>query len=227
MFRELNLFRFFTPGLLWTKKCATFLCHTIMCVTQECAPLGHLLTLIHSAADGFGLHACHSVRAEQRRAENKRKGGVKVNFGCMTCGVSITIFSAAVLRYVVCSISIYCRERGEAGAWLCEEGRRSMMQEMRTLTWKSTVEWGKWIEWEHKQQRTHRVRREWLSEKYIMCTVFFFTAYDTATPECHALPLLNHSKKHQIYAKSFAWETLSNGLRLLLRNTAAVSCAHT
>lgn len=57
---------------------------------------------------------CHS-RAEESRAKETEGGRVGANFGCMACGVRITIFSAALLHHTVCSITIYCRERGGGG----------------------------------------------------------------------------------------------------------------
>lgn len=100
-----------------------FHCHLVslgfeMC--WRCASHTHTHTLLgcppilkHKADDALGLHACHTVTAEQRRAEQRREGGGRgggANFGCMACGVTITIFSAALLHHTVSSITIYCRE---------------------------------------------------------------------------------------------------------------------
>lgn len=44
--------------------------------------------------------------------EEEEGGRVGANFGCMACGVQITIFSAALRRrhHSICSITICCRE---------------------------------------------------------------------------------------------------------------------
>ncbi len=46
-----------------------------------------------------GLHACHTVTAEQSREQVRQRERVGANFGCMACGVRITIFSAALLQH--------------------------------------------------------------------------------------------------------------------------------
>ena len=54
----------------------------------------------------------HVIVSQQSRGEqSKGERGRGANFGCMACGVRITIFSAALLYHSVCSITIYCRER--------------------------------------------------------------------------------------------------------------------
>lgn len=56
----------------------------------------------------------HVILSQQSRGEQSKgeraAGGGGANFGCMACGVTITIFSAALLHHTVSSITIYCRE---------------------------------------------------------------------------------------------------------------------
>lgn len=58
---------------------------------------------------GTACMSCCQSRAEENRVRSRRWEGA--NFGCMACGVKITIFSAALFHHPVCSITIYCRER--------------------------------------------------------------------------------------------------------------------
>lgn len=66
------------------------------------------------------MSRCHSG------AEEPSEGERGANFGCMACGVQITIFSAALRRrrHSVCSITVYCREtESEGEGWRGETGR--------------------------------------------------------------------------------------------------------
>lgn len=65
------------------------------------------------------------------------RGGAGANFGCMACGVQITIFSAALHRcrhHSICSITICCREterEAEEKEEKEEEGRRGRDKKKR------------------------------------------------------------------------------------------------
>lgn len=63
------------------------------------------------------MSLCHS------RAKKKEREGGSVNLGCIACRVRITIFSVALLHPSICSITIYCRERGGGRSKIVGEGR--------------------------------------------------------------------------------------------------------
>lgn len=110
--------------------------HTLL----GCPPI-----LKHKADDAVGPHACHTVTVVQRRAERRRQrvgvcgGG---NFGCMACGVRITIFSAALLQpHSLFNYHLLQRERERKKTGREEQGQ----QREGRRRWRGGAQWcGGW-----------------------------------------------------------------------------------
>lgn len=86
--------------------------------TRTCTLLLCPSALRQRADNAAGQRKTSYCMAKEARSKSKgwreeEEGGrVGANFGCMACGVQITIFSAALRRrhHSICSITICCRE---------------------------------------------------------------------------------------------------------------------